>query len=142
MITPSNTTESTGGYQAGSLVVRPRPSEEGFALREDEFQILCDGQINDSRAGRDLCIGLCVGTVVAIIGVLATNDWDTVWHPGRRFPFLFFLAILLLIAGGSAAGWIIFQRRLTNTQTNSPYSRLRERIALYFKNPASLRIFV
>jgi len=123
-----------GSYQAGSLVVKPRPSEVGFALREDEFQILCDGQINDARAGRDLCVGLCVGTLVAIIGVLATNDWRTVWQPERRWSFLIFFAVLLLVAGGSAAGWVIHQLRLTRTQDDSPYSRLRGRISDYFHN--------
>jgi hypothetical protein len=47
-------------------------------------------------------------------------------------PFLIFFSILLLTAGGSAAGWIIFQRRLTSTQDNSPFSRLRGRISAYF----------
>ncbi|PYV61512.1 MAG: hypothetical protein DMG97_42895, partial [Acidobacteria bacterium] len=85
------------GYQASSLVVSPRPNEFGFAMREDEFQILCDAELGNARSSRDLCIGSLVGAVVGLIGVLATTDWGTIWQPEKRGTFLFWLALLFLI---------------------------------------------
>jgi hypothetical protein len=121
-----------GNFQASSLVVPPRPNEFGFPLREDEFQILREGAVGDDRAYRDLCTGFLVGAVVGLIGVLATVDWGTIWQPEKRGPFLFWVALLLLIIAASATGVIICQLRLCKTRTNSPYARLTQKISTWF----------
>lgn len=110
-------------YHASSLVVPPRPDECGFSLREDEFRILCEGDISDLRAGRDLCIGSLVTALAALAGAFYTTDWDIVWQPGHRKSFLY-LAILLILAAGSAVGVYIYRNRLNHTRRNSAYARL------------------
>jgi hypothetical protein len=125
-------TPPTQGYNASSLVVPPRPDEFGFPLREDEFRTLCDGEINEARAGRDLYIGSCIGALVGLAGVVATTDWDTTWQPGRRGWFLVSLVVLLSASVGSAVGVCIHQARLTRTRNDSSYSRLKKRISDWF----------
>jgi hypothetical protein len=123
-------------YQVGSVVTNPRPSDFGFPIRKDEFEILCEGEISEARAGRDLYIGSCVGGVVGLLGVLATTDWTTIWQPERRVAFVVWGAILLIIVAASAAGACIHQQRLTRTLRTSPYSRLRSIISAYFESQA------
>jgi len=124
-------------YQAAALVVPPRPNEFGFPLREDEFHILCEGEVSDARAGRDLCAGFFVGAVIGFVGVLATTDWGNVWQPERRMPFLAWSAVLLIIVAGSGVGWIICYVRLRRTRKDSPYSRLRKRISDWFNSQSA-----
>jgi len=125
---PVAETPATHGYNASSLVVSPRPDEVGFPLREDEFQILCEGEVTHARASRDLYIGACIGALVGLVSVLATTDWTTIWQPQRRVRFLVFLLILCSIGAASAIGICIHQSRVTRTRNNSPYSRLQKRI--------------
>lgn len=126
------------GYHASSVIVPPRPDEYGFPLREDEFQTLCEGEINEARAGRDLYVGSGVGALVGLVGVLATTDWDTTWKPGRRGWFLSCLVILFSAVIGSVVGACIHQARLTRTRNDSSYSRLRKRISEWFKSQSGM----
>jgi hypothetical protein len=120
-------------FHVSSIVVNPRPDEVGFPLREDEFQILCDGNISEARANRDLCIGAFVGAVLGLAGLFASTDWGTIWQQQHTRWFLVSFIFLLLIVGGCGAGWWIFQRALTRTTSDSPYSRLRKRISESFR---------
>jgi hypothetical protein len=119
-------------YQASSLVVSPRPNEFGFALREDEFQILCEGEVGSARASRDLLFGVLVGAVVGLVGVLATIDWGTIWQPEKRGAFLFWFGLLLVIVVSSATGVVIYHLRLKKTLKDSAYSRLKQNISTWF----------
>ena len=123
-------------YQAASLIVTPRADELGFALRKDEFETLCDGETSDSRAGRDLYLGMFFGAVVGLVGLVATTDWDAVLHQERKGP-LVLVAILIALAAGPGVGAIVQQRRYTRTRNDSPYARLRKRISQYFENPVA-----
>jgi hypothetical protein len=122
-------------YQASSLVVAPRPDEHGFVLREDEFQMLCDGEINEARAGRDLFLGLSLSAFVGLAGLAATTDWNAVFHQERWGPLLWMLSLVVLVAGPGAAA-IVHHKRLTRTRDDSPYSRLRKRVSEYFQGQA------
>lgn len=128
-------TPAIAGYNAGSLVVTARPNEIGFALREDEFHTLCDGSSNDAKSGMYLCIGLFVSAVVGVFGLLENADWASFWT-NKRGILLLYPAVLLVIAGGSLAGLLIFWFRLRKQIT--PYSRLRGKIEEHFKSPGSL----
>jgi hypothetical protein len=123
---------SPSPYQAGSLVVSPRPDEFGFALREDEFQILCDGEVGTARASRDLFLGIFGGAVVGLIHIIATTDWQTIWQPNNRVTFFPWCGVLLVIVTLSAMGAIIFHLRLTKTRTDSAYARLEHKVSAYF----------
>lgn len=126
-------------YHASSLVVPPRPDEFGFSLREDEFKILCEGELSEARAGRDLSIGCFIASLAGLVGAFATTDWAIIWQEGHRGAFLFF-AVLALLVTVSAQGIYIYQRRLNKTRSDSTYSRLRKRIDDFFKNQANTNI--
>jgi hypothetical protein len=122
----------TAGYEAGSLIVQPRPNEFPFPMRESEFQILCEGEISEARAARDLYIGICIGAVVGLVSVFATTDWSTIWQPERRWPFCVFVVILFMLFAGSVVGICIHHARLKRTRGNSPYSRLKRHVEQWF----------
>lgn len=46
-----------------------------YALRPDQFQTLCDGEMSVSRSLRDACIGAFLTGVVGIVGIVLTIDW-------------------------------------------------------------------
>jgi hypothetical protein len=121
------------GYQTRSMVAVATPAERTFSLGYDEFRNLCDENNGAERAGRDLCLGLCVGAVVGLISVLSTVDWDTVWVKGRG-RFLLCSAVLLAIAAGSAAGTTIYWQKMAREDT--AYSRLRKKISDFFTSQA------
>src|SRR5260370_459173 len=77
-----------------------------------------------------------LGTLGGLLSVFASVNWGTIWQQDQRRPFLIFSALLLAGASGSGTGWWIYQRRLTRTRKNSSYSRLKNRISGYFRNPA------
>ena len=114
-----------GNYQAGAgLFVGKLPDELGVPLRSDDFKTLCEGGTAESRASRDLCIGLLGGAVLGICGILATEDSDFVWKPEHRGWFLFWVILMIVIAAGSAAGAVIYGARAQKIATDSPYARL------------------
>lgn len=134
---PANpTSPEQESYQAASLIVTPRPVEFGFALREDEFEILCDVQINEARAGRDFSLGLFLSAALGLVGLAATTDWNAVLHQGRTGP-LVWMAILLVLVAGPGAAAIVHHRRYSRTRTESPHSHLRKRISQYFSDAAT-----
>lgn len=122
------------GYEAGSLIVQPRPNEFPFPMRESEFQILCDGETSDARAARERYIGAGVSSFIGLIGVFATTDWGTVWQPNRRWQFVISSMVLFGCAMGSVVGICIHQSRINRTLNNSPYSRLTRHIQKWFES--------
>ena len=124
------------GYNAGALVVYPRPDEVAVPLRRDEFDTLCEGGISEARASRDLCLGIFFGAFAGLAGVLATTEWTTIWAPERRGGFLFWVAILFLMVAGSFVGACIHWVRLRRTNKNSPYSRLKTRLLKLYEAQA------
>jgi len=133
---PAQATQVQEPYHASSLVVPPRPDEVCFSLTEVEFQILCEGETSEPRAGRDLCIGACLTAVLGLISLLATLEWEIIWKEHRILP-LVACAILVAVIAGCGVGWMIYQKRLTQTRKSSSYSRLRTRISEFFKSKAS-----
>lgn len=120
------------GYQASSLLVGSRPNEMGFPLREEEFHVLCEGEVSTARSSRDVCIGVCATALAGLIGVLSTVDWETAWKPEHRSWFLFWLATLLVLVSGSGVGAWIHHSRLRRAFEDSPYSRLTKRVIDWF----------
>jgi len=103
-----------------------------FPLREEEFQILREGEISTARSSRDVCVGIGATALAGLIGVLCTVDWETAWKAEHRGSFLFWLALLWLLLGGSVVGAWIHQSRLQRVREDSPYSRLTTRITDWF----------
>lgn len=123
----------SNNFTVGSTVVPSSTAEIAFALREEQFQMLCEGESSTDRSGRDLCIGLFVGALVGIAGIVATIDWDFIWKPEHRTNFIFSSAILLFIASGSLVGIVISCIKLYRTSKKSSYSRLKDRIESFFR---------
>jgi hypothetical protein len=118
-----------GTYKAGAgLIVTKLPDEVAVPMRREDFQTLCEGGVAESRASRDLCVGIFVGVVVGLVGIFATVDWENVWKPEHRNSFLFWVGLLLVLAAGSGVSTVIFWIRCYRTTTNSPYSRLRDKL--------------
>lgn len=122
-------------FEIASVVAARLPDEITYGLREDEFRILCDGEMSQARGGRDFCIGVGVTALLGLVSIFATLDWKTVWNEKRVLPFIA-CAVMLIIAAGCAAGWWIFRIRMRQSENNSPYSRLRTRIDGFFTNKA------
>jgi hypothetical protein len=117
------------GYRAGgALIVSKLPDEVGVPLRLDQFEILCEGEVADARASRDLCLGILFGAVVGIVGIVATVEWSTVLTPEHRFWFLLSMGVLVIMVAGSAVGGGIYEFRRRRTLSNSSYSRLVARL--------------
>jgi hypothetical protein len=133
MTGPNQSAQVQGSYHASALVVPPRPDEVGFPLRQDEYETLCEGELSEARANRDLSFGIFVGACVGLCGVLATTDWSTIWQPEKRWPFLAWSVVLLTITVASGIAAIIYHWRLRRTRTNSPYSRLTKKITAWFE---------
>jgi len=115
----------------GGLTVQPLPDEAGVPLRRDDFLTLCEGEIPEGRANRDVCIGIACTAVVGILGVLAAVDWDTILKWGH-FKIMFLLVLLMVLfiaASGSAVGAMIHASRVKRTLERSPYSRLKARLS-------------
>jgi hypothetical protein len=126
------------GYNAGGLFVFPRPDEIVVPLRRDEFDTLSEGGVSEEKANRDLYIGGGFSALAGLVGVLVTTDWASAWQPEHRWRFLIpFLALGIMVAG-SVVGACIHQGRLKRTSSNSPFSRLRERLLGLFNEPRTL----
>jgi Domain of unknown function (DUF3395) len=102
-----------------------------FALREEEFRILCEGEVTTARSNRDVCIGVSFTALIGLIGVLSIVDWESAWKPGHR-AWLLWLGVLLIFASGAAMGALTHHLRLRQMRDNSAYSRLTQRITDWF----------
>jgi|GEM_PF-7072475 len=131
MSTPEQLARGPATFEAGSLTVARLPDENLATLSRVEFQVLLDGEVNEARAGRDLCLGFLGSAVVGLIGLIATIDWDTAFHQARKAPFIW-TELLSAIVLSSACGALIYQRRYTRTRKNSAYSDLMKRLADHF----------
>jgi len=74
------------------------------------------------------------GTVVGLIGVLATADWQNFWTQ-KNGTLLIWLGLLLLIAAVSGAGFVFYWIQMSRKGT--PHSRLRQSLDEFFEtNPS------
>jgi hypothetical protein len=121
-------------YQVGSITTRRRPEEMSFPLTNDEFKMLCDGAPGRERAGRDLCIGLCIGAAIGLLGIIATVDWASVWTKHGWASFISFLLLFSLMVG-AGVGWGIYWCKMS--EENTPCARLEDKISKFFEMASS-----
>ncbi len=131
MSTPAQPPRGPASFEAGSLHVARRPDENLATLSRVEFKVLQDGEVNESRAGRDLCLGFFGSALVGFIGLIATIDWDAAFHFGHKGPFVW-TALMFAITLSSACGTLIYHRRYNRTRNNSAYSDLMKRLTDHF----------
>ena len=134
MSAPPQPPRDPATFEAGTLHVSRRPDEALATLSRVEFQVLLDGEVNQARAGRDLCLGFFGSAVIGLIGLIATVDWDTTFSKAQKGP-LIWAGILFAIIVSSALGALIYHMRYCRTRKDSAYSDLMARLADHFKKP-------
>ncbi len=131
MSTPDQPVREPARFEAQSSHVTRRPDEILATLSGVEFQVLRDGEVNQARAGRDLCLGFLGSAVFGFIGLIATVDWDAAFHQVRVGPFLWTgLSFAIMLASGCGA--LIYHRRYARTRKDSAYSGLMVRLTNHF----------
>ena len=74
---PANAPSTQNTYNVGgSLIVPPQPDVITYALRQDQFETLCDGEMSVWRSIRDACIGAFATGVIGLMGILLTMDYS------------------------------------------------------------------
>lgn len=131
MSTPDQPIRAPARFEAQSSHVTRRPDEILATLSGVEFQVLRDGEVNQARAGRDLCLGFLGSAAIGFIGLIATVDWDAAFHQARKGPFIW-TALLFAIILSSACGALIYHRRYGRTSSSSAYADLMKRLANHF----------
>src|SRR5713226_2030447 len=126
MSTPEQPAQGPATFEAQSLHVTRLPDENLATLSRVEFQVLRDGEVNEARAGRDLCLGFLGSAAIGFIGLISTVDWNATFHLGRKAPFIW-TELLLAIVLASACGALIYHRRYQRTRNNSAYASLIKR---------------
>lgn len=136
MSAPEQPLRGSATFEAGSLHVARLPDENLAMLSRVEFKVLRDGDPNEARAGRDLCLGFLGSAAFGFVGLIATIDWNGAFHLGQRAPFIW-TGLLFTMAFASAFGAVIYHRRYKRTLNNSAYSDLMKRLADHFtkQNP-------
>lgn len=116
-----------GNIVVGSSVINRLEDEKLVPLKKVEFQVLLEGDISNTRASRDLCLGFFLSGVVGLIGLVATIDWDEVFTHDKKAPAFWVLAICVVVAG-SAVGAGIFQWLLRKRKQQTAYSSVVGRL--------------
>src|SRR6266481_5402621 len=124
MSTPEQPARGPATFEAQSLHVTRRPDEILATLSGVEFQVLRDGEVNNAKAGRQLCIGFLGSATMGFIGLIATTDWGAAFQPGR----FIWIAVLFAIILSSAFGALIYHGRYRRTLDKSAYSDLMKRL--------------
>jgi hypothetical protein len=131
MTTPEQPVQRQASFDAGSLVVSPRPDEPLATLTRMEFHVLRDGELNEARAGRDLCLGFCGSAAIGFMGLIATIDWDSAFRLSHKAPFIW-TTLLFAITFSSAWGALIYHQRYRRNRNSSAYSDLMKDLAGHF----------
>jgi len=128
--TPPPTTPGTYHTVGGTLIIPPQPNVMSYALRQDQFETLCDGEMSVSRSIRDACIGAIATGLTGLAGILLTIDWDLAEKQRRHpIPWVIIMSTLTLVAALYASAESI---KMYRTQSSSTYSRLVRTIKQYF----------
>jgi hypothetical protein len=106
------------------------PDEIPFGLTRMEYQILRGGEINESRAGRDFCLGSLLSAVTGLLGLIMQVNWGETFRQARLGPFVW-AAVLFGVALASAFGALIQHRH--GARDNRPYYALMARLTRYFE---------
>jgi hypothetical protein len=95
-----------------------------------EYRVLCTGETNESKASRNLFLGLFAGALVGLAALIPEVDWPKAFHEVRPWPFLW--AALLFAVVICSACCAAIQHRHSN-RDNRPYYALMARLRQYFE---------
>jgi hypothetical protein len=112
------------------------PDELLSTLSWTEFQILRDGEVNEARAGRDLCLGFFGSGLFGSIGLVNSIEWGAAFHQAHWAPFIW-TGLAFVIVGASGVGALIYHSRCRHMLNNSAYSSLMRRLADQFSGTDS-----
>ena len=106
------------------------PDEIPFSLTRMEYRVLCTGEMNESKASRNVFIGLLASAVIGLAAVVTSVDWAAAFHQVRVLPFLW-AALLFAVVVCSACCTAIQHRHWM--RDNRPYYALMARLRQYFE---------
>jgi hypothetical protein len=106
-------------------------------LRQFDFLTLCEGEIAKSdERWRDVCIAAFVTGVFSVLTLLPSVDWDAAFKQQKVAP-LVSAGLLFLVTGIGGALSLFFVVRCRRRLSPSAFSRVKQRIEDYFKEPGS-----
>jgi hypothetical protein len=119
---------STGG----GTVVTPRPSEQAYPLRQEEFLTLCDGEgANAAAQWRNFCLAWFLSAVIGLAGLWGSVDFDQAVKTKRMSPVVWALALGLMVLV-SLCLTLFFHFYGRKQQGAGPYTRLKKKIGDIF----------
>lgn len=127
--TPAEQAEETITIQ--SAVTRRRPDVVCVAITQEEFLTLCEGDTGETRSKRNMFLGLFWTALFALVGLLATIPWDVVAQRHEKLPYIFAIAVGVLVAVSGTA-CVIYWRPATEQGKPSHYVRTKERLEVAF----------
>ncbi len=123
---------STGG----GTVVTPRPSEQAYPLRQEEFLTLCDGEgANAAQQWRNFCLAWFLSAVIGLAGLWGSVDFDQAVQSKRMSPVIWALVLGLMVLA-SLCLTLFFHAVCRKQQGAGPYMRLKKRIGDMFNATA------
>lgn len=118
----------------GEVVVPTQPQEVAYPLRREIFDILCEGESAKSdERWRDVAISVFATSVLSLITILATVDWDRIHPVKNKLGFLLFL-LIAAITLSSLFMVIFFNRRVFGQKPPSVYARVKGNIEKWFND--------
>lgn len=128
-----------GGFSSTREELLERLSDEiPFTLTRMEYQVLRAGEIDESRAGRNFCLGFLGSALIGLLALIMEVNWETAFRQARVLPFIW-AAVLFGLVLSSSCGALIYQRH--STRNNQPYESLMWRLTQFFEEqgPSSLK---
>ena len=112
----------------GGTVVYTQPLQVGYTLRREEFELLCEGEIDaEDKRWRDVCLGIAVAVLMGFLSVVVAVDWQ---QDASRKSWRVWIVTVILGAGTLAAFGLFFYllNRLKGRTKSSGYQRTKEKI--------------
>ena len=117
----------------GGTVVVPQPDERAFALRQNDFLTLCEGEVSKAdERWRDIWIAIFVTAVVGTLSLLPTVDWRTTIQQSKLTPCISAF-VLCSLAAVSFVLSLFFWVRSRRRGSPSAYMRVKKKIENYFR---------
>jgi hypothetical protein len=122
------------GFQVGSVIAPEIPPETTFALRQEQFNILCDGSSGEDRAGRSFYLGMLISAAIGVLGLLGCVDSATFSASKNWLLVLSFIVLVGLLAWAAGCAYT-YNNKLRDKDT--AYSRLKKFISDFFQRQTS-----
>jgi hypothetical protein len=116
----------------GGTVVTIQPKEMGYTLRREEFDLLCEGEIDgDDKRWRDVCFATSMTAFIGLLSVAVAVDWA---NEATRKSWVVWAVTVILLAGMLASFGVFcyLLKRVKGHTNSSGYQRTRAKIRNFF----------